>query len=435
MTSARQLDATVANAYRTAQRSHYLLSTIIMDSICASASVCFSGRSRIRLKKPDAGFLGSLLALIAAVLAIVTLLTGLRPDDLQLFKVDVENFRVPSKLSSSHLLADIESVSGGDLTGSELTAENLGLSKYYTIHVLTYCSHSDQGGKSCSSPKVGWWFDPIAILKLDEAGLSGKLSDGFNSALKSYKEAATFIGIGFIIASITIVLAFILSIVARRQNRLAIIAATSASIGSAFLLADGLIARKATGKVVNGIENDLEVVGVSATIGLLVYLPFVGAVLSMIAAITFSLIAYNNRAAGANKYPGMPRKGSVIVGQPTGPIDEARGFSKGQSLLQRVSTWSRGSYVQIEKQNSNVRVMERPIPEDSTFLDPADEVRYHQSGAYRDQPAPEQKMSLPDHGFDFRNPSERNANDIAMQPMPRRDRSPNAAYEPYSNIH
>lgn len=254
-------------------------------------------------------------------------------------------------------------------------------------------------------------------------------------AIKGYKHAANFIGIGFILAFMTITCALILSLFARRHRALNIIVATFASLGSAFLLADAVTIMTAARKMVNGLNNDLNRVGIEASQGFLIYLPFIAAALSLIASITYSTIAHRNRIAGASQRPGMQRKISVAVGHTTASASESRGFTDGgEGLLQRMSTWTRkGSYVQIEKQRPNIRVMHPPISEESAFLDPQDEVRFNQNINYSGRATPEYR-DRPDQNMDYKHPSEQNNEDIAMQPLTKRDKGPNTSYEPYSNM-
>ncbi|KAG7142022.1 hypothetical protein HYQ46_007713 [Verticillium longisporum] len=149
--------------------------------------------------RPIFAALPFVFSLLSVTLAVIVLIAGSRTnilDGLSFFKVDTSNFDIKSKLSSSTYLQDLTEVSGIDLVGQDVTAESLGLARTYTISLLGYCSHHSDS-TSCTSPRMGYFFDPITVLKLDTTAVANLDTSDIDEALARYERISQFLAFAY----------------------------------------------------------------------------------------------------------------------------------------------------------------------------------------------------------------------------------------------
>ncbi|KAJ6445477.1 SUR7/PalI family domain-containing protein [Purpureocillium lavendulum] len=352
------------------------------------------------------------LSLFTAIIFVLIFAAGTKPgtlENLSLFQVNVGSLTIPSKLSSSKFLQDLEKVSGGDLTGSSASPESLGLASRYSVYIYTTCAHF-VAETTCSPFKVGSWFNPQTTLKLDSIASSIRLSDDFEHTVDTYKKAAYFIGIGIILAFVCLVLSVALSGASRRFRTLTIWAAALSWVSTALLLASSITTVVTARRISRSITSELGGAGISAELGKIVYLPFFAFALSLIISV---LLTTGTRGTTPRRIRSTTKK-PLIVGN-------APAASPKPGLLQRVTTWSRHRYVQVEKQ-----------PVIFNAPDHNDAVMANQPNALRGQ-----------RDFDYGNPADER--DIAMVSLggggDGRDQGAHSeapqlprelAYEPYS---
>ncbi|OAQ91407.1 SUR7/PalI family domain-containing protein [Purpureocillium lilacinum] len=365
-----------------------------------------------------------ILSLITIIIIILIFVAGNKPgalEDLALLKVHVGSLTIPSKLSSSQFLQDLQKISGADLTGSSATAQSLGLASLYSVHVYTTCAYFI-AETTCSSFKVGSWFNAATALKLDTTVVSINLSDDFNHSFDTYKKAAYFMGVGFILAFVFLVLAAVLSGLGSRFRTLAVSAAALSWIATGLLLSDAVVTLVTARRTAGAVTSELGSLGITAELGKVVYLPFFAFALSLITSILYTLEIRRTRTnglgpaakkralmVGAASFSDSKGEAEAAAGAGNGPISSAK-----PGILQRVTTWTRHRYVQVERQPAVARA---PDNDDGGMAS--------RTNALRGQ-----------RDFDYDNPAEEG--DIAMVSLGGRGESGNnhgprdVAYEPYS---
>ncbi|UNI19260.1 hypothetical protein JDV02_005456 [Purpureocillium takamizusanense] len=352
------------------------------------------------------------LSLVTVIIIILILVAGDKPgtlEDLALLKVHIGSLNLPSKLSSSTFLQDLQKISGADLTGSSAaTAQSLGLAPLYSVYIYTTCAYFIAETK-CTSFKVGSWFDAPATLKLDSVAASVGISDGFSHTFDAYRKAASFMGLGFILALVLVALAAISSGLGNNRFRASAVSAAALSwIATAFLLSDAIVTLVTARKVAGAVTSELGSVGITAESGKVVYLPFFAFALSLVTSIMYSLSIRRSSThakgfspAAAAKRPafmlGIARShdgkdaAEITAGATNGPITSAK-----PGILQRVATWSRHRYVQVERQAAVAREPDNDAVKLAGRSNNA--LRGQRDSDYYDNPADEGDIAMISYG-------------------------------------
>ncbi|KAM0271620.1 hypothetical protein ACHAQH_009047 [Verticillium albo-atrum] len=391
-------------------------------------------------RRPILSALPFVFSLIAAILAIIVLVAGSRAnvlDELSFFKVDTSNFDIKSKLSGSTYLQDLTDLSGVDLVGQDVTTESLGLARTYTVSLLGSCSHSSDS-TSCTSPRVGYVFDPVSILKLDTTAVAGLTTDDIDDALSKYERISRFLAFAYMASIIFVVLGPIFGALGSRIRIIGF-----AGVFLAWLAAALLLAASATGQYIylnlsKAIDSDLEPVGIDSDFGLLLVPSWLAFGFALLAAIFTSLRPRSNTA---QRHPDLAfdtKSRSGPSGYIAGPADEPAG--PGAGFLNRVQTWGRQKYVGIGKQPALEHDGARSVPraagarsgdvsDDEEHLVPRDQGGMY--GSRRDslqfEPRPLPSTASSDDGYGGQG-------DIAMMSLDNKGQKDlNTAYEPYSS--
>ncbi|KAH7318056.1 SUR7/PalI family-domain-containing protein [Stachybotrys elegans] len=329
----------------------------------------------------------------AAVICILTFIGGETLRDLYLFEVDVRGLDVPSTLSSSRFLRDIERVSNSDLTGPSRTAQSLNLADRYTVYLLRLCRQSGNT-RTCGFLRVGWWFNPRTTLRLDRLGL--RYSRRFTRSVSAYSRVSYFMGISFIIALSFFTLSLVLILFLKRSRGVARLSAIISGLGFAFILSGSVSLYRTSTTLVNALNAELRAAGIRTESGFLTVFPFIGVALGLLGFLFFSLFTYQGRNNTRTMKTSTARSKKAAASTESSfssarPVDQ---------LLSR-APWNRGRYTQIDQPSISHRSAREVDDAELLNQDP----------------------------LDYRNPNE---TDIALQHMPNQPTTgPDAKYEPY----
>lgn len=253
---------------------------------------------------------------------------------------------------------------------------------------------------------MGWWFNPKTTLKLDSSGFAGKYSDDFNDTLDAYKNAAYFMGFGFIISVVFAALSIILSGFGRRSRWLGISGAVLSWLATVLMLAAAVLTLITSRNMVKALSNELQDLGLDTSLGKLPYVSFIAFAFLFIASIFYAL-----NAARQSRPSNIKTKSFAVGGEKSkhSIVDrEVLGAAK-PGLMQRVTTWTRHRYVQVERQPEITVTKHTNVREQSITMD-SDEIHNTSS--------------------DYKNPAEER--DIAMVPLTSSaGHRLDLAYEPY----
>ncbi|CRK42064.1 hypothetical protein BN1708_008634 [Verticillium longisporum] len=370
--------------------------------------------------RPIFAALPFVFSLLSVTLAVIVLIAGSRTnilDGLSFFKVDTSNFDIKSKLSSSTYLQDLTEVSGIDLVGQDVTAESLGLARTYTISLLGYCSHHSDS-TSCTSPRMGYFFDPITVLKLDTTAVANLDTSDIDEALARYERISQFLAFAYVASIAFAILGPILSLFGSKIRIIGF-----AGIFLSWLAAIILLVASGTGHYIyqhlsKAIDSDLDPIGIDSDFGLLLV---------------------PNQSSRRNPDLSFDTKHrSGAGGHVTGQANESAG--PGSGLLNRVQTWGRQKYIGIGKQPGAERHSNRATPQGrgATSGDLSDDEQHlvprEQQDAYGSR---RESLSFEPRAFPSRTSSDDGyggQGDIAMMPLDNRGQKDlNTAYEPYSS--
>ncbi|KAL7628965.1 hypothetical protein AAE478_000483 [Parahypoxylon ruwenzoriense] len=292
-------------------------------------------------------------SLISLALILIILLSGVGGHVVaEYLTIDTAEMSAPAKLSGSVLLKDLSAVAGQDWVGSDVNAESLGLAKTYSLNLLTACSQDD-GSTTCGEPKIGSSFDPSSDLHLDGTSIQGSFSSSYSDELQAYSKVSTFLGVGYVVGALFTALSCLLIVVSRCFPKAIFGSQFFSGVAFLFLLASAIASVVKFLKLKDIFNNALGASGLQAQSSSKMFgLAFGAAGLTFAA---FLLMFPLSRAArnlgkhGASR--GFERKGSTmgIVTGGQGAAVPVRGF------LQRVTTWNRHKYTQVEKQTPMIQ--------------------------------------------------------------------------------
>ncbi|CRK16131.1 hypothetical protein BN1723_002299, partial [Verticillium longisporum] len=410
--------------------------------------------------RPIFASLPFVFSLISVILAIIVLIAGSRTnilDELSFFKVsrdnrrilkpgipvlikdkvDTSNFDIKSKLSGSTYLQDLTELSGIDLVGQDVTAESLGLARTYTISLLGYCSHHSDS-TSCTSPRMGYFFDPISVLKLDTTAVANLDTSGIDKALAKYERISQFLVFAYMASIVFAILGPILSVFGSKIRIIGF-----AGIFLSWLAAIILLVASGTGHYIyqhlsKAIDSDLDPVGIDSDFGLLLVPSWLSFGFALLAAVFTS---FRPRDQSSRRNPDLSfdtKHRSGADGHVTGQANESAG--PGSGLLNRVQTWGRQKYIGIGKQPGAERHGDRGIPRGGGARsgDLSDDEQHlvsrEQQGMYGSR---RESLNFEPRAFPSRTSSDDGyggQGDIAMMPLDNRGQKDlNTAYEPYSS--
>ncbi|KAI0843234.1 hypothetical protein F5Y06DRAFT_257240 [Hypoxylon sp. FL0890] len=338
-----------------------------------------------------------LFSVLSLVFILIIILSGIGGHVLaDYMTIDTRDLDIPPKLGTSAFLRDLKSIAGLDWVGSDANAETLGISRSYSLNLLTACSEDD-GSTTCETPKVGFNFNPGSDLHLDGTSIEGTFPSEYSDELQTYSKVSTFVGVGYIIAAIFTGLSCLFLIASRCFPKAILGGHISSGLAFLFLLASAIASVVTFIKLENTFNNALGTSGVHAqTSSKMFGLGFGAAGLTFIA---FLLMFPLSKDSRRQKPPRVTVNDTKEVSAPK------------PGLFSRVTTWSQAKYMQVEKQKPTIH-QRSPSP-----------------GSDREALI----AAVDDFSHEY-------PNDFAMGPMEKKQnklngpsRNPSAAYDPHVN--
>ncbi|KAI0013063.1 hypothetical protein F4779DRAFT_613934 [Xylariaceae sp. FL0662B] len=305
--------------------------------------------------------LALLFSLFSIVPILIILLSGVGGHVVaEYLTVDTTDLNVPSKLSSSTFLRDLSTLAGEDWVGSSASPESLGLSKTYSLTLLTACAQDD-GSTTCGTPKIGFSFDPESDLKLDSTSIQGTLSSAYYGPLQTYSRVSTFLGVAYVLAALLTGFSCVSIIVSRCLPRAVIASLFSLVTASILLLTAAITSAVTFAKLRDALNNELGSSGLKTQYGSrMVGLSFGAAGLAFAG---FLATLAQARQGRDRKYQG----GLQDLDGKKNALGTASGAQIAIPMLtfaNRIPGWNRNKYTQIEKQMAASHAHNAPYDSD-----------------------------------------------------------------------
>ncbi|KAL2203861.1 hypothetical protein CC79DRAFT_1359860 [Sarocladium strictum] len=278
--------------------------------------------------------------------------------------VNVENLRLTSRLASSEFLRGLQSISGTDLTGGNIRAEQLGLARSYAIFVYTVCSRPFDGSTSCSDYFVGSWFNPQSTLRLQERGLAIDFPNSYESAVDFYRDTSYFLGIGIILALSANVFTFIFGGLARKFTSVRYVPAIMSLLAAVILAAEASLALRVSRRMVEALGSGSDI-GIDASLGPMIYFLFATMAVSFLATfLQFFSCGWRNKGQ-STKRPRYPR----FAGPPEDPAADKPSTYDSKRSLKQVLSWRPHRYQKVDEQSQQRPISMQPLrPQDEASL-------------------------------------------------------------------
>lgn len=260
-------------------------------------------------------------------------------------KANTAALSIPAKLANSTYLKDLSTVTGNDLVGPSLSASTLGLANAYTISLFTSCAENED----CTSPHFGFHFNPVTELNLDGTGVQSAFPSSFIHTISTYGTNSTALAVAYILAFAFTVVTPIFTLFSSRSPRATTVGVITSFLAMLFLLAASSVALATFSKVKDAFNSNLETIGVKTALGNKLFV--FSWVATVFSSITLILLSHNMRVSARQR-----RHGNGLLDQASidkggeGIPGPASGGLKKLSLLQRMPTWRKHNYSQIEKQ-------------------------------------------------------------------------------------
>ncbi|KAI1381818.1 hypothetical protein F4677DRAFT_5193 [Hypoxylon crocopeplum] len=342
-------------------------------------------------------------SLISLLFILLILLSGVGGHVVaEYLTIDTADLDVPAKLGSSELLKDLSTIAGQDWVGSDANAKSLGLAQTYSLNLLTACAEDD-GSTTCGAPKIGFSFDPSSDFHLDSTSIQGTFSSAYSDQLQTYSKVSTFLGVGYVLGALFTGLSCLFIIMSRCFPRAILVSQFASALAFLFLLASAIASVVMFVKLKNTFNDALGPSGIQSQASAKMFGLGFGA--AGLAFSSFMLMLPLSRGRDSQRHQvGLDSKSGTL-----GMVTGAQGAGPTPGLLNRVTTWGRHKYMQVEKQ--------RPV--------------LHARSVSRDSDR-EGLIATVEDDFSHEYP-----NDFAMGPMQKKyngpSRDPSATYDPHVN--
>ncbi|KAI0817768.1 SUR7/PalI family-domain-containing protein [Xylaria sp. FL0064] len=288
------------------------------------------------------------LSLISLLFTLLTLLSGVGSHTTASYlTVDTTNLAIPAQLSSSAFLRDLSTISGSDLVGQTRTRQSLGLSSDYSVSLLTACGRSDDGSASCYAPRVGFTFKPGSNLKL--AGTASQYNQ-----LHTYASVSTFVAVAYILSSLLIVLSCATIVLSRCFDRAILASRISSGLAATLLTAATIASIVTFVKTRDSFNRTLSDVGVTTATNAAAFGLSAAASVASIAAFALTFLIRPGATTGY-RLPHHREKRDVHAGDTELMSREPRAAAVGAGFLDRVPTWGKPRYAQIDAKKAHSR--------------------------------------------------------------------------------
>jgi len=277
------------------------------------------------------------------------------------FQTDTTNLKADSKLAGSELLSALSQVSGTDFVGTGDVKDRLGLAQDYFVNLLNLCTSSFDGAIECSPARFGPQFNPGADMKLDNTMLAGVADSAYDDAFARYSKVASYLPIAYVVSVLLLGLSVPLGLFGN-SKWIVIVFTGFTFISVVLLVSAGTLAAFVFKALASAINSNFGDNGLKATVGWtglnVGYVAMIVAFLSLLLASTRACMRpeRKHRSRGALiTGAGHPNQvsgddGIKMLGGPTGKAGRVATFVK-----ERMPTFSRQKYVQVEKQAAIVR--------------------------------------------------------------------------------
>ncbi|KAI1079098.1 hypothetical protein F5B20DRAFT_178898 [Whalleya microplaca] len=286
-------------------------------------------------------------SLLSVCLTLIILLSGVGGHIVaEYLTVNTVDLNVPAKLGSSKFLKDLSTIAGEDWVGPSANSRSLGLSKTYSLTLLTVCAEGDDS-ITCGPPKIGVSFIPESDLRLDSTSIQGTLSAAYSDQLQTYRKASTFLGVTYVLAVLLTGSSCILVVASRCFPRVIVVSLFSSFVAFLFLLAAAVTSVVTFVKLKDAFNDELGNSGLRTETGSRMFGLSFGAAGVAFAAFTATLA--QARHERKRKYQG----GSQGLDINKSPSSTDSGTQRAISMLKfpnRMLGWNRSKYTQIENQ-------------------------------------------------------------------------------------
>ncbi|KAI0459472.1 SUR7/PalI family-domain-containing protein [Xylaria acuta] len=328
-----------------------------------------------------------IFSLISLLFTLIVLLSGVGGHTTASYlTIDTTQLAIPAKLASSVFLQDLSKISGNDLVGQSGTRQTLGLPITYHVSLLTACGLNDDATTSCYTPRVGFTFNPGSDLKIDHTAAQGTLSAAYYSQLRTYAAVSTFVAVAYILASLFTILSCVTIVLSRRVERAILVSHISTGIVSLLLFAATIASIVTFIRLRDAFNSALGDIGVTTATN-------AGAFgLSAAASVAWAIAAFatariTRPSASGYRLPYHREKRNVDGGASVDEAGlmsrEARAAKVGTGFLDRVPTWNRPRYAQIEGNKLSNAYSRDHSPESDRegLIDPAGDTVTHGTSA------------------------------------------------------
>ncbi|KAF2968272.1 hypothetical protein GQX73_g5330 [Xylaria multiplex] len=296
-----------------------------------------------------------IISLVSLIFTLLTLLSGVGSHTTASYlTVDATNLAIPAKLSGSAFLQDLSTISGSDLIGQSRTRQNLGLSATYSVSLLTACGSNDDGSTTCFTPRVGFTFNPSSDLKLDRTAAQGTLAKPYYNQLNTYASVSMFVAVAYILTSLFTVVSCLTIVLSRRFQPAILISRVVSGIVAILAIAATIASIVTFVKLRDTFNGAVGDIGVTTTTNSSAFGLSAAASVASVAAFISTLFIrptapgyrspYHNDKRGVDGGAGAREAGLMSR--------EARTANVGAGFLDRVPTWNRPRYTQLDAQKS-----------------------------------------------------------------------------------
>jgi len=174
-------------------------------------------------------------------------------------------------LTSEALATTASSAASTALSGTNITASDLGLADSHTVGLWSYCSQKNNTNgtvtQKCSKPKAEFWFDPFSIWNLNDTTAETAInSTTLTDALKTYKTAAKWTWVFYLVAFIFTVVELLFGVVAIFSKLGSCCTTIASNISSVAIVLASILATVMWSILVESFNHELKKYGLTATV-------------------------------------------------------------------------------------------------------------------------------------------------------------------------
>jgi len=173
--------------------------------------------------------------------------------------------------SATASASDAASAISGVVSGTNITASDLGLADAYFVSLWGYCQTTSSGGKECEKPQFDWASNATTSFqnKLDSvAGASGEnvtIPDSIKSAMNTFGTVTKWTEVVFIIAYIALGISLFLGIFANCSRAFSCCTFIISALAAVAVCAAAALATATASVVVGAVEGTARVYGVTGS--------------------------------------------------------------------------------------------------------------------------------------------------------------------------